>query len=444
MNAQNKEKNLKQLQDICNQTCGAAEAAEVFLTTIEETPVHLESNRVKSIRSRQSQIVALRIFINGRIGYATSNSLENPAALINAATETATFGSPANFEFPGPMPFQTPEIFDSTIPSISLKTMVGQAEQMTRTLGKHTQGLVCEGGVSRETATVSIVNSSGISQSYNRTEYAIGIGGVLTRGTDMLFVSDEICSCQQFASAAPVVESVIRQLEWGGSLAGIITGKVPAIFLPSGVASALLAPLMVGFNGKMVLEKASPLAGKAGRKLLDEKFNLSDDATLALRPTSRPFDDEGIPSKPCPLVENGVVKSFYYDLRTAALAGTKSTGHGHRTPGQSSPTPSAFIISAGDTALSDMIADIDEGLIIEQLMGASQGNILGGDFSGNVLLGYKIENGRIVGRVKDTVVFGNVYALLKEIVALGSDARWIGGLFSPSIFVPALSVSSRG
>jgi PmbA protein len=57
----------------------------------------------------------------------------------------------------------------------------------------------------------------------------------------------------------------------------------------------------------------------------------------------------------------------------------------------------------------------------------------------------RVENGRITGRVKDTVVSGNVYELLGEIVALGSDARWVGaGLFTPSICCPGLSVASKG
>jgi len=71
-----------------------------------------------------------------------------------------------------------------------------------------------------------------------------------------------------------------------------------------------------------------------------------------------------------------------------------------------------------------MLRSLDEGLIIEGLMGAEQGNILGGDFSGNVLLGYKIEHGKIKGRVKDTVVSGNIYELLSNITALGNDGRW--------------------
>ena len=89
-----------------------------------------------------------------------------------------------------------------------------------------------------------------------------------------------------------------------------------------------------------------------------------------------------------------------------------------------------------------MLAGIDDGLIVEYLSGAEQGNVLGGDFSGNVLLGYKVEHGQIVGRVKDTVVAGNVYKLLSNIT-VASDARWQGGIFTPSIFCPAVSVAAK-
>jgi PmbA protein len=77
-------------------------------------------------------------------------------------------------------------------------------------------------------------------------------------------------------------------------------------------------------------------------------------------------------------------------------------------------------------------------------MGAAQGNILGGDFSGNVLLGYKVESGKIVGRVKDTMVSGNVYQVLKGIIAIGSDARWVGSSVStPSLYCPSVSVARK-
>jgi len=77
-------------------------------------------------------------------------------------------------------------------------------------------------------------------------------------------------------------------------------------------------------------------------------------------------------------------------------------------------------------------------------MGAEDTNILGGDFSGNVLLGYKVESGKIVGRVKDIVVSGNIYQLLKQIIAIGSEAKWVGSfLNTPPLYCPRLSIASK-
>ena len=202
---------------------------------------------------------------------------------------------------------------------------------------------------------------------------------------------------------------------------------------------------MAAFNGKTVLEGASPIANKLGQQVFDEKLRLWDDPTLAYRPESRPCDDEGMPSQRTPLIEQVTVANFLYDLQTAALAHTQSTGNGSRNRGGlPSPSPSAFIIAPGNTTFGEMVQDIKEGLVIEQLMGAEQGNILGGDFSGNVLLGYKVESGKIVGRVKDTMVSGNIYQVLKQIIAVGSDARWVGSfLNTPHLYCPNLSVASR-
>ena len=108
------------------------------------------------------------------------------------------------------------------------------------------------------------------------------------------------------------------------------------------------------------------------------------------------------------------------------------------------PAASALVIHTGEATFDEMVRDIPQGLVIEQLMGAEQGNVLGGDFSGNVLLGYKIENGKITGRVKNTMVSGNVYQALKDIVALGKEARWTGGsVFAPHLYCRSLSVASK-
>ena len=92
-----------------------------------------------------------------------------------------------------------------------------------------------------------------------------------------------------------------------------------------------------------------------------------------------------------------------------------------------------------------MLGDIKEGLVVEQLLGASQGNVLGGDFSGNILLGYVVRNGEIVGRVKDTMISGNIYEVLKEVAAIGREGKWLGGRARiPHIYCPRIAVSTKG
>jgi PmbA protein len=103
------------------------------------------------------------------------------------------------------------------------------------------------------------------------------------------------------------------------------------------------------------------------------------------------------------------------------------------------------LIEAGDTKFDDMVRSVREGIVVDELMGAGQGNVMAGDFSGNVLLGYKIENGEIVGRVKDTIVSGNVHEALGAIGAIGSEARWVGGTAcTPPILFERLTVSAKG
>ena len=201
----------------------------------------------------------------------------------------------------------------------------------------------------------------------------------------------------------------------------------------------------MAFNGKAVLEGASPLRDKLGKQVFDKKLSLWDDATVAYGVGSYPFDDEGVPSQRLPLVTNGVIANFLYDLQTAALAGTRSTGNGRRAGGFPSPSISSIILGESNVSFQAMVKDMKEGLIVDEVMGAGQGNLLGGDFGGNVLLGYKVQNGEIVGRVKDTMIAGNIYQVLKELLGVGQETRWVGGILqTPPLYCSGVSVSTKG
>ncbi|MBI2852076.1 MAG: TldD/PmbA family protein [Chloroflexi bacterium] len=434
------------MEEILAKARRVAEEADVFLVSAEETPVQFEANRIKNIQSKQSTMVALRVVRGGKVGYASSTSLGDSLRIVDMAVQVAQFGAEARFELPTMQTYPRVDIYDAEVENTSLNTMVGLGEELIGKLLKHTPGLICDGRVTRGSYLVRILNSRGGEANYRETVFSLGIGGTLIRDTDMLFVGDNESSCHPVLSSDKIASKVLEQLELAKNKAQVQTKMMPVVFTPDGVASAFTASLMTAFNGKMVIEGASPIGDKLGQKAFDEKLSLHDDPTIAYRPSSRPCDDEGVASQVTPLIEGGVVKSFLYDLQTAALGRTRSTGSASRSRGGVPvPSPSAFVITPGDVTFEQMVSDIREGLVIEELMGAEQGNTLGGDFGGNVLLGYKIENGKIIGRVKDTMVAGNVYQLLRDIAAIGSETKWVGrGLNVPALYFSRVSVTAKG
>ncbi len=433
------------MEDILALAAKEAEAAEVYRVSVEETDVRFEANRLKQVQTRQQTSLALRVIKHGRTGYATTTG-EDGAALVAAALETAQFGTEAKFRFPGKTDYPQVDVYDAAVAEVPADALIKLGEQMIGAITGHTPEILCEAGASRGVVTVSLVNSAGGRAGYRQSFCSLDLEGTIVDGTDMLFVGESDSSCRVIKTPDAVTKPVLWQLEMAKSRAAVPSRTMPVVFTPNGFASGLVMPLMVAFNGKTVLEGASPVGDKLGQPVFDRKFSVRDDPTLAYRPGSRPADDEGVPSRVTPLVTGGVASAFIYDLQTAALAGKESTGNGSRSRGGlPQPSASTIVIAPGEATLDEMLADMQDGLVVEQLMGAGQGNVLGGDFSGNVLLGYRVENGKITGRVKDTMVSGNIYKALKDIAALGKEAVWVGGhLQTPHIYLPAISVASKG
>jgi len=433
------------LEELLERAKKVAEEAEVFSVSHSETDAVFEANRLKHVQARESSGRALRLIKGGRIGFSASNRANGAEELVAMALEMAPFGAEAKFQFPPLESYQRVEVYDPKIEAVTEEEMVELGQSLIDRVRRHTPELVCEASVSVSTFSVEILNSRGGRAAYRKSVFGIGIEGVLIRGTDMLFVGDADSSCHPVTDANAVAATTIEQLERARETAAAPVGQLPVIFTPYGVASALIAPLAMAVNGKTVLQGASPLGNRVGEQVFDTRLSIWDDATIDYRPGSRFCDDEGVPSQRTPIIERGVVASFLYDLQTAALAGTRSTGSASRGLGSlPSPSLSTLVIENGEASFEDMLADIEEGLVIEQLMGASQGNVLGGDFSGNVLLGYMVRNGEIVGRVKDTMVSGNIYEVLKEVGAIGREGKWVGGrLRIPYIYCPRLAVSTK-
>ena len=255
---------------------------------------------------------------------------------------------------------------------------------------------------------------------------------------------------------AALVRSVNRRLEHALRVVAPPEGALPVIFTPLGL-SALLLPVTQALSGKAVLQGISPLAARVGEQVFDSRFSLTDDALRPGRAASRPVDDECVPSRITPLVDRGVVRGFIYDLETAARARTHSTGHGQRTI-FGKPVPGYTNIVLGDVrSLGDvgaqhaaplqlgggLLAEIRDGLLVDELIGVGQGNVISGAFSHPVALAYRVERGAISGRVKDAAVAGNAYDLWKRVGDFGNDGRWAGARYTPSILLDGVSVARR-
>jgi PmbA protein len=146
------------------------------------------------------------------------------------------------------------------------------------------------------------------------------------------------------------------------------------------------------------------------------------------------MDDDGIPTQRQALVTRGVLQKFLYDLDSARLAAAAPTGN-------SNCAPYYLEMQPGTRPSSELLRGIDDGLYLtENFIGFGQSNMLNGDFACNLGLGYRIEKGEIVGRVKNTMISGNLYELLDGTVELSSDLDFEGSL--PSAVIEGVSVSA--
>ncbi|GAI18567.1 unnamed protein product, partial [marine sediment metagenome] len=260
----------------------------------------------------------MRIVRQGRIGYATTTQLGDSQNLVNNAVETAQFGTTAKFELPPLTAYPQVEAYDPDVESVSLEKMIELGEKLIATVKGHTPDIICEAGVTKGVVSVRIINSRGGQANYRKSIFSLGIEGTLIRDTDMLFVGETQFSCHPLLETRTITEAVLQQLELARNRASVPSQSLPVVFTPNGVANALISPLMAAFNGKTVLQGASPIGNRLGQPVFDKELWLWDDPTIAYRPGSRPCDDEGIPSQRTPLIEQGTVANFLYDLQTAA------------------------------------------------------------------------------------------------------------------------------
>ncbi len=420
----------------------AAGAAEVYLHSSSSTPVEFKANKLKTLETKESRSLTLRVIHEGRIGITSTSKFEDPDWVVEAAVAAAEFGPEAKYEFPKPARNAEVDVFDRRTPAHPVERMVEMGREIVDRLLDYEGELNIDVGLDKEVERTLLAGDGG-ELAYERTSFGGSVSANLVRGPDVLDIYSFQVDCGPDFDVDRVEEEITKKLELAKVTASVAAGELPVVLTPIAFMMTVGPALGMGLNGKMVEQGASPLAGKIGEKMFDERLSIADDATLHRSPQSCPFDDEGVPTRRVPLVEHGVVKNFLYDLQTAGKVGASSTGNGYgATP---APRSSATVVGGDEGTLEELIAEIEEGVLADYLLGGGQSNVLRGDFGGNLLLGYKIEKGKIVGRLKDTLISGNAYELLANIGRIGGRSEWVGGrLCAPPMVLEGVTVSTKG
>ncbi len=212
------------------------------------------------------------------------------------------------------------------------------------------------------------------------------------------------------------------------------------IFSPRTLFS-LLWRLKSGASAQSIYEDVSPIKDKQEEQIFSEKLTIIDNPHSAINPAARGFDDEGVPTQKLKIIENGVLKNFYNNLEYAAKLNVPPTGHGYKTTmwgGDTisiAPTPTLanLTIAPGDDSLDKMIKKTKRGILVLGVLGAHSGNIPNGDFSIGINPGLYIENGEIIGRVKDGMVAGNIYDVMKRVTSIEDKIHITNGGIFPAI-----------
>ena len=406
--------------------------AEVFGVTSEQRHVEFEANRPKNIGQNQASGVALRIINrDGRIGFSSTSDDTKVDELVERAGSLADYGAEAKFEFPGSASYKDVPSYDGSAEDVTDEEMLTLGQSAVDAILAEFPEALCSVDVNKRTHRQQLLNSSGGEANNQGTNCSFFLGVELIRGTDMLSIWDGTVSVRPITQEKVdvLVGKILRRLRDSRNIVDAPSGKdLPVVFSPGGCVSTFLPPLLSGFNGKNVATGSSPLIDRWGEKMLDERISISDDPLHPMTPQTHPVDDEGIPSRRIDFVHNGVIGEPYFDLQTAGEIGKASTGCGLRgvttTP---SPSTSYITMAGGETPASEMFDGVKHGVLVEQLLGAGQGNELGGDFRANLSLGFLIENGEVVGRVKDTMISGNVYEALNQVEALSSEPEPVYG-----------------
>ena len=425
---------------------------ELYYQVGGSTSVGAFMHEINEFTSSLSGGVCFRCIVGGKMGYASTQALNGAeaAAIVERAADNAATLEAEDEVFLGeggqeyePLNRENYELA-STEELIS--TVLATQEKLYANEGV-IDGCQTEGLLNRH--EVAICNSKGLDLHYESNTAGLITVAVVTNGKEMensfkvkLGKLDTIDADKLTKDAAA---SALRKL--GGDVAP--TGRYSVVFDPDAMSDLLQAYSSI-FSSEAAQKGLSKFADQEGNVVAADIVTIVDDPFHKDNPDPTNFDDEGSPTHCKKVIENGVLNTLLYNLKTAHKAGRKTTGNGSKASYTASVSVSPFTmyLAGGDMTEEELLAKVGNGVYINSLGGLHAGaDPISGDFSLQSA-GFMIEDGKKAGYVKSFTVAGNFYDLLKNIKAVANNVELPMAMGStafgaPSTWVEGLSIAGK-
>ncbi len=424
------------------------DAAEVYYSKDEAFLVDVLEGEIEAYEVNAKGGLNLRVKYAGKDGYAFTQILDDPEKLVARAMDNArTIENEDDHPMQGKCGYAALEKKEKKANALSDEErieLVLSLERAAKAVDPRVQRVqLCrvDAGRSRvrvsntlgldaaqdNTTTMSVVILVTMQDSDVRNSYAFRVG-------DGIF---EIDACAR--------EAVGRSVLQHGS-SPVKAGQYRVLFKNDAMAG-MLSAFSPMFSGESAQKGLTLFKDKLGEQIACEQVTILDDPFYPSN--ARAFDGEGVPSVTTTVVENGVLRCFLHNLKTAKKAGVASTSNGGRAAADApvSVMPSNFYIQPGEKDFDALVAQLHNGLIINEVSGLHAGlNPVSGEFS-MLAKGLLVENGKIIRPVDQITVGGAFMQMLNGVLAIGNDLFFDipkGSVFaSPSVLVDSMMVSGQ-
>ena len=423
-----------------------ADAADAVVFDASSMSVSCRMGELEKLERSESNDLGLRVFVGKRQAMVSSTDfepstlrevVERAVAMAKAAPEDPYCGlADADQLVTDPPEIDIHEVEEP--PNESLIEAARVAEDAARSVDGVTNTEGAETGWSR--ARIAIATSNGFARTYATSSHSLAASVLAGDGTEMerdydytsaVYYADLDDPAEIGRSAG---EKCVRRLK----ARKVKTQQVPVVYDPR-VSGGLVRHFAGGINGSSISRGTSFLKNAMGDRVFAEGVNIIDDPHRDRGLRSKPFDAEGLPNARKHLAENGVLKTWVLDLASARQLELESTGNAARgTASPPSPAVTNLYMEAGALSPKELIADIENGFYVTELIGMGI-NMVTGDYSRGAT-GFWIENGEITYPVSEMTIAGNLKEMFARLVP-ADDLVFRYGTDAPTIRVDGMTVA---